>query len=518
MRDIVRIKPTGRMNRRAIATDLADTQVINRVNFYVSGQKEYAKVKKFPGSTRYNSTSVGDEAVTWAARYYTKANKRRNYFFSNGVLYHIDDLGTTTTVGSFFSMEAYPVSVEMRVSDIDILYFTDGVNGMYSYDGNTSNTFTPETNVNLNFVGMVSWLDRLWGFEEDSEDLYFSVNLDPTNFTDSTDAGIITIGAKRGSKIQQIIVYQETLFIFKTDSIWVIEGRTPSEFSVREVHPSMGLAARRSLVECGSVLIGLMSDYEVYSFGGTQSSMKLLTYDIGLSGGLVDTNENLLPIINTDRMEQVCAIYHNFMYRMSFVSNESDAPIHNTYEYVFNTINETDAFTKGNNVGCYLKYDRIPDTAVLITGRSDIGRLMRQYSGLNWDDDAEGASMRLIHQTAFYGLEGPRNFRVRRVWGNFGVLGANALPIRMLIDGRTALSDSTTDNLDTQGETKTVGPLRIQSQASVTSRQIPRHANAKCQSFSLLIDETLSDRDIEFSSFDCEIISKNNKRSKKIGV
>lgn len=515
---LARIKPIGRINRRAIITDTPEDQVLSRENFYVTGQKPYLKVKKFPGSDRYNSTSVGSYPIVWAFRYQTKLNKRRNYFFGGGFLYHIDDLGNTTAINpAVFDPTAYPCAVEMRVSDTDIMYFSEGkTTGMFSYDGNVSNTFTKETAVTLNFVGMASHLDRLWGFEEDSEDLYFSVNLDPTNFTNSTDAGIITIGAKRGSKIQQIIVYQETLFIFKTDSVWVLEGRTPSEFTVREVHPSMGLAARRSIVSAGNVLIGLMSDYEVYSFGGTRESMKLLTYDISLSGGLVNTNENLLPILNTDRMDQICATFHNFFYRMSFVENGDTI---NRLEYIFNTINETDAFTRGNNVGSYLVYDRVPDKNELVTGRSDIGRLMHQYRGLNWDNQETGANMRLLTQTGFFGLGEPRNFRVRRVWGNWGVLGARPIPIRILIDGRTALSDSTTEELDTQGETKTVAGLSIQSQSAVTSRFIPRHNNAKCQSFSLMINETLSNVDTEFSSFDCEIITQRNlKRNRKVGV
>lgn len=86
------------------------------------------------------------------------------------------------------------------------------------------------------------------------------------------------------------------------------------------------------------------------------------------------------------------------------------------------------------------------------------------------------------------------------------------------MDGRTALSDSTSDNFDIEGETKTVAGMRIQSQSAVTSRQIPRHGNAKGQSFSLLIDETLSNFETEFSSFDVQLIGKNMKRNRRVGV
>lgn len=515
---IVNIPCTDRINRRAILSEVPNGQVISRTNFYVTGQKPYLKVKKFPGSDRYNATSVGNYPAVWAHRYYTKLDVRKNFFFSSGVLYFIDEHGNTTALTpTVFSPTAYPCSVQARASSTDKLFFSEGeTTGMYSHDGNIGNVFQKEDAVTLNFSGMAVHLDRIFGFEEDSEDLYYSVNLDFTNFTDSTDAGVITIGAKRSSKIQQIIVYQETLFIFKNDSIWVLEGRTPSEFQVREVHPTLGLAARRSLVAGGSVLFGLMSDYEVYSFGGTQASTKLLTYDIGLSGGLVNTNENLLPLISMTKMSEVCAGFHNFMYRMSFTA---PGDTYNRYEYIFNTINEIDAFTFGNNVGTYLVYDRVPDQKQLVTGRSDVGRLMHQYRGLNWDNQESGSGMRLLHQTGFYGTGEPRNIRVRRVWGNFGVLGARPLPVRMLTDSRTALSDSTSEDFDTQGETKSVAGLSIQSQSAVTSRTIPKHNNAKCQNFSLLIDETLSNMDTEFSGFHAEIITpRNSKRNKRVGV
>lgn len=514
-RTIERISPTGTINRRAVVTDLENDQVLVRENCYIVGEKPYLRVKKFPGSDRYNSTSVGSSPVVWAHRYYTKANLRKNFFFSGGSIYHIDDNGNTTQGLSVFSPIAYPTSVEMRVSDTDILYFSEGINtGMYSYDGNSGNTFLKETAVTLNFVGMVGHLDRIFGFEEDSEDLYFSVNLTPTNFTDSTDAGFITIGAKRGSKIQQIIVYQETLFIFKTDSIWVLNGRTPSEFSVQEVNPSLGLAARRSLQASSNVLVGLMSDYEIHSFGGTQESMVLLTYGVSLSGGLLN-NDTLLPILNLDKMENICSVFHNNMYRMSFTENGDTT---NKLEYIFNFINKTDAFTRGNNVSCYLKYDRVPDKNELVTGRSDLGRLMHQYRGLNWDNQGTSPTMRLRLQTAFFGSGTPRNIRIRRYWMNLGVLGAQPLPIGILLDGRTAVTDSTSDEMVTRGEFKLVAGLNIQSQDAITSRQTPRHNNSKCLNFSLFIDHTANNFDTEFSSIDVEIITKNLKRSQKVGV
>lgn len=512
MRQLMKFTPTGKLDRRSKIDEMADDSVMVRENFMVIGTTN-KKIKKVPGSDRYNSTTFTTYPSTWGARYYTKANLRKNFFFSQGKLNFIDDLGNVTTLISTFSPTSYPCSFEMRVSGGDNLYFCDGTNGMYSYDGNAANQFNKETAVTLNPVGALSWLDRAWVFEEDSEILYFSANLNPVNFTDATDAGAIVIGAKRGSKIQQIIVFNEVLYVFKTDSVWVIRGRTPSDFAVYQVIAEYGLAARRSLQDTGNALFGLMSDFEMHSFQSSVSDSTLLTYDVALGG---DLTRDLIPVINRDRMDQICSTYHNLIYRMSFVENGDTV---NHMEYCYNKANATEWFTRGANISFYLKYDRFPDYPELVTGRSDAGFLMYQYRQLNWDNQADSPSMPIRLQTKFYGLKQARNMRIKRIWMNGTVLGARDLPVNMYIDGRNAQSDSTTDYFKTLGEEKNITNfVKIVSQAIYTSRMTPRHGNSNCQNFSLEIKEDIKDRDLEFSSFEAEIIPKALKRSIIIGA
>lgn len=510
---MIKFSPTGKINRRDKVDELEEDQVLSRENLMVIGTKK-RKVKKVPGSDRYNSSSFTLYPAVWGTRYYTKKNFRKNFFFSKGVLNHIDELGNVTALISTFSPIAYPCSFEMRVSGNDVLYFSEGINtGMYSYDGNSGNQFNKEDAVTLNFVGAVSFLDRGFAFEEDSENLYFSVNLNPVNYTDATDAGVIVIGAKRGSKIQQIIVFNETLYIFKTDSIWVLRGRTPSDFAIYEVVSGLGLAARRSLCSTDNALMGLMTDFEVHSFQSSVFDTTLLTYDLALGG---DLTKDIVPIINKDRMDQVCATFHNLIYRMSFVEN---GDIINRLEYCYNKANGIEFLTRGNNVSFYFQYDRFPDKKELVTGRSDDAYLMFQYRGLNWDNQATSPTMPIKTRTKFYGLQEARNFRVRRIYLNCSVLGAHDLPVNMYIDGRNAKSDSTVDDFETSGEYKSPTTfMRISSQDVITSRMIPRHNNSKCQNFSLEIDENIKDRDLEFSSFEAEIIPKTLKSSKLVGV
>ena len=519
-RDTFKIRPVGIIDRRGIVTTIQDINVLSRENLMVIGQSEKERyVKKVSGTRRYNATSVGSYPVVSMARYLSKTITK-SFFFSGGSVYYIDPNGNTTQLSpvgglGVFDQNAIPVFIGMRVSGSDILYFIEGINtGMYSYDGNIGNAFTKEIAVTLNFVDAVEYLDRMFAFEEDSEDLYFSKNLDPTNFTDSSDAGVITIGARRGSKNQKLAVLNETLYIFKNDQVYVLEGRTPSEFQVRLVIPDKGLGARYSLAKVEGVLVGLMSDFEVWSFSGDNSSMECLSYNIALGG---DYTKEVLSLIDKNRMTQARAIYHNFLYRLSFTGT---GETQNNWEWCYNTVNKTDFLTHGNRVASYLPYGGPPDKNELLTGRSDAGIIMYQYDkNLDYDNDASGATMSIKTKTKFVGLDSARNFRVRRMWLNSGVLGGGQIGIKTYIDARNAPSDSTSEQMDIFGESKSpITLMKIASQDAITSRQIPRHNNAKCQSISLEISEDISNRDFQFSSFEIEIIQKGLKRSRHVGV
>ena len=513
MRPIIHIKPNGIINRRDKADEGDFSHVLVRENFMVIGTGDDKYNKKIPGSDRLSVNDVGGSYVS-GYRYYSKGGFRKTFAFNTGNIYFIDDSGNETALITTFAHTAVPCWEEMRVSEADILYFSEGYNtGMYSYDGNSSNTFNKEVSVSLNFVGMISFLDRLWGFEEDSDLLYFSANLDPTNFTSATDSGIISIGAKRGSRIQNVKILNETLYIFKNDSIWAITGKSPSEFTVVEVHPFLGTSARHSVAIAESGLGFLGSDFEFYTFQGTLGSTQLQSYQIAIGG---DLTKDLVSIINKDRMEQVRACFHNHIYRCSFVEN---GKVLNNLEWCLNLTNQTDFITRDNNVSCYILWDRLPDQQQLITGRSDVGRLMFQYRGLNWDNQATNATMPINILTKFTSLKKPMNMRVTKAWLNSVVLGAYPITVNYYLDTRLALSSSFNNSFIIQGETKNLTNfIRINNQRSVTSRNVLAHDGSDGQSIAFEINQNVANTDFGFSSIDCLVITKELKRNQRVGV
>jgi hypothetical protein len=141
------------------------------------------------------------------------------------------------------------------------------------------------------------------------------------------------------------------------------------------------------------------------------------------------------------------------------------------------------------------------------------------YHGRNWDNQATGATMSVKTKTKFNSANGGKNFRVRKVWLNSGVLGARPIPIRTYLDARNATSDSTSEEMTVYGEYKNpITLIKISAQDALTSRQIPRHANSKGQSVAFEIAETIPDWNFEMASFEAEIIGKEAKRNEKVGV
>ena len=500
MRQIFNIPCTSVVNRRDLPHLIEDGEVLSRENMEVVGSGKEKRNRKVPGANRFSDTDTGDYYIS-GIRYYFDPNNRKTYAFNNGRIYHVDDNGTELMVDLNFDVNAVPSWEIMRISGNNVLIFSEGINtGMYSYDGNLGNVFTKETSVTVNLIDMVSWLDRLWGFEENSESLLGSKNLSPFNFTDSTDSVEIVVGAKRGSKLMKLIVMHDTLYIFKQDSIWALLGRSPSEFEVKEIVSHLGTASCRSVVKTGNGIIFLGSDFEFYFFGGTADSLQLLSYKMAVAG---DLTKNLIPIINRDKASESVACFHNNTYRCSIVEN---GKVTNNLEYCFSTINETDWLTRDFNISCYIPWDRTPDKQELLFGRRDIGLLMLANQGYNVDNGASSPTMPFKIQSKFVGTQEPRNIRFKRAWFNIGVLDT-ARPLKgyYYLDTRTTRSDAGDDEWATRGEYK-VGIGNTASQRAISPRVNLDYGKSRGHSISFEIDDTVANVEFELASIQVEAV------------
>ena len=119
-------------------------------------------------------------------------------------------------------------------------------------------------------------------------------------------------------------------------------------------------------------------------------------------------------------------------------------------------------------------------------------------------------------QTGFV-TKGIQNKRFLKIWMDTHGGSAQDIPINYYLD--TRLSTKSTENMNGQGETNAITTMiRLKEQRHVTSRGVLKRGNAKGQSISLEINLDIVDRDITFGNFHIDLIVKEKKRSKKVGV
>ena len=374
---------------------------------------------------------VSNDATTWTTLFIAEnetgwvGREARTYVLNNTTAYRylqidiitINDTGTTPQVAEISAFEAtdtttlrsvldnlttdlWPESMTIQVAGVSRMYFMNGEDTLHYYEGASDGSWT-ESAITYKFQQGVEWLERLWAFEADDSTLYFSKPYDPENFTDSSYAGSIVIGNAKDSVIRRIELLGEYLFIFKNTGIYVIYGRTPATFQVRQVTDKFGLAAQRGLCKVPGYGIVFVNEFdkEIYSFGGTEGSIRKISLELEFQS-----------LIDMTKLENICCIVHNDLFRLSFQHFEATSDSqYNSHEAIFPIYEQNSrglpkwTTTKGANINCYSIWNRQGDRNLLVTGRSDTGLLMRHGLSDNWDNTAMELIMRTKEITPVVG-------------------------------------------------------------------------------------------------------------------
>ncbi len=116
--------------------------------------------------------------------------------------------------------------------------------------------------------------------------VYFSQNLDPTNWSiSSTEGGFIELLDERGD-LNKVVSFANYLYIFRDHGISRVSAYgDQSEFSVTNLFVSAGRIYPESIVKCGSCIVFLASD-GLYVFDGYECARTLKNLD-GLYDGKV---------------------------------------------------------------------------------------------------------------------------------------------------------------------------------------------------------------------------------------
>ncbi len=153
-------------------------------------------------------------------------------------------------------------------------YITSFAGDSYVYDGTTLTAFASKVAGTQNFFH----LDREWIINCVSgtqwDDLRYSeiAGSGGTDFSTANhpSANVIKVGPGDGSACTKIIKFNDNLYIFKRDSVWVLftETNTPSDWTLRQIEPGLGCTSGRG-AEVHENLLYFLSMDGVYRTDGT---------------------------------------------------------------------------------------------------------------------------------------------------------------------------------------------------------------------------------------------------------
>ena len=420
--------------------------------------------------------------------------KRRHVYY-DGTIYYGDDLtgqfrATNITT---LSKKMIPTFFVMQVAGNSVVYLMTGKDRVIKYDGNGSYKWD-ECSGDLTSIfdyesGLIH-LDRAWYIVKQSSEIDYSDSLDPETIADT-----VTIGKDKDSYCVRFVEGAgETQYVFKNNSIYQLYGRTPSQFQYRKVTDKYGLASKRGICAVGSGFIFLNTfDKELYFFGGTEASIKPMTEDDIRLREIMDTSE--------DALNNVDMTVHRGFFRFAFQDMDSTFDGNNC-ELVYN-INDPSAaglpkwsLIKGSNVWSYSVWDNYNDNMELVTGRSDIGKIMYHNRGKNWENE------RIITQirTAEVVVSEDKVARFDGFWvkGKPNSYNLNSI-FRYFVNGRYSIDGE--DTLSHRGETRDLGAIHISQQALYNDRIIPLTEFSRGNSISMELYDDNLDVDIELYSF-----------------
>jgi len=415
------------------------------------------------GGTQAYGASLGSLGIplvlnTYHIRGDSEIVKRRHVYYDGGIYYGDDLTGQFRPTNIMtLSKKMIPMFFVIQVAGNSVVYLMTGKDRVIKYDGNGSYKWD-ECSGDLSNIfeyesGLIH-LDRAWYVVRQSSQIDYSESLDPETIADT-----VTIGNDKDSYNVRIVEGAgETQYVFKNNSIYQLYGRTPSQFQYRKVTDKYGLASMRGLCAVGSGFIFLNTfDKELYFFGGTEASIRPMTEDDIRLREIMDTSP--------DAVNNVDMVVHRGFFRFAFQDMDSTFD-NNNCELVYN-INDPSAgglpkwsLIKGSNVWSYSVWDNYSDNQELVTGRSDVGKIMYHNRGKNWEDQKIETIVRTAEVVA--SEEDVVRFSDFIIKGK---PGSPTIPVlfRYYLNGM--YSDRGEESQNIEGVTRTLGTIKISMQS-----------------------------------------------------
>jgi len=461
------------------------------------------KIKKVGGTNTYNTTALSHN-IPWVKRSYHLIGDNtfvsRTFVFNNGTFYYGNDAtGALTSCLTGFNALSIPLDFTFQVSGNSILYVFNGLDTPYYYDGNGSYQWY-KSGLPADILAGAEHLDRAFFIKRNSSFLSYSETITPEEIEDE----IIVGNDRDGVNLAIVRGADESFYVFKNNAIYQLYGRTPSTFQMRIVTDKYGLTSKRAICAVGGGFIFQNQfDKELYFFSGNESSIQPLT----------EQEVRLREIMNltTDALDRSCMTVHDGLFRFSFQSFDSEFDYNNA-EIIY-PITEPQpnglpkwSYIKGSNVLSYSVWAQQGDKNELVTGRSDIGKIVYHNRGHDFDGNAietkvrtaeiVGSDEHIMRFSGFYIKAKPSSATVSSTF-------------RYYLNGREA--ERGEHSLSMKGETRTIGNVYIQKGNIFNDRINPFVGYSRGTSISFEVQDYANGTDLELYS-----ITFNAQKRRKI--
>lgn len=241
----------------------------------VDFSESFGRLTKRKGHSNYIAANVTNIPVTGLYQFITNAGVEHLVASSNDDVYNISAPSTWTSIHNNASLNSANVNFA-TYNNLCIFVSVNLTTQKWTGSGSSS-ALGGSPPSNAQFIDTHKRRVFIANTSAGVNRLHYSALDNPEDWTTANDAGYIDIGLGDGDHITGIASLGTALMIFKKRSTWALYGSGPSNFSVRQVSPSVGCAAPKSIVKADKFCIFLSYDgvYSVNSDG-----VALLSYNI----------------------------------------------------------------------------------------------------------------------------------------------------------------------------------------------------------------------------------------------
>ena len=205
------------------------------------------------------------------------------------------------------SFSSLPNVVPYNLNGSDVLLIGTKEEGLYYYDAR----YVPhKIDQAPNITSMAIHYERLFVTIDgaDKRTLYFSDDLDPTNWNLTlTEGGFINMMDERGV-LNKVVSFNDYLYVFRDFGIARVSAYASQEdFYVSQLYTSSGRIYPKTITVCGDTIIFLAND-GIYSFNGSSTNKISLNIDKLFKDV---SNENAVGTFNNGCFYLACKLNFN---------------------------------------------------------------------------------------------------------------------------------------------------------------------------------------------------------------